>query len=217
MFNLARNLLIGLFCMFAYPFGIFGQGSTLSNNVVAMTHRIIANHQTGIVGYNQISELDTIFRQSKDLCDDSYSEALITLTFACLPFRAFAVRIPVVKAQLMYNVYSADSATFERKNDFLPNNVYFDSPKSRFGDKDKLAHFFGAAFLGYVTGSVNIPDYIGCLVEVFEEVFKVDSSIDLRDVRTNKLGGRFGRMLRKKPEANPSMYFSFYNLTNMIR
>ncbi len=200
-----------------FPDTASGQSSQLSQNTIALSHQIIANHADKIAGSNQISEIDTLFRQASTLCDNNISEALIALTFACLPFRTFEVRVPLIRVKWIYSIYSADSLTFVRKNESLINNVYFDSPKNKFGDKDKLAHFFGAAFLGYLTGSVNFPDYIGCLVEIFEEVFKVDSQIDLRDIRTNKLGGRFGRLLRKKPEVNPSMYFSFYNLTNMIR
>jgi hypothetical protein len=200
-----------------FSLGALGQHSQLSKNVVALSQQIITNHEDKTVGINQIEEVDTLFRQSLNQSNGDFSESLIALTFACLPFRSFEVRIPFIKTKWIYSIYSADSLTFVRKNEFLVNNVYFDSPKNKFGDKDKLAHFYGAAFIGYLTRSVNIPDYIGCLVEIFEEVFKVDSYIDLRDVRTNKLGGLFGRQLRKNPNANPSMYFSFYNLTNMIR
>lgn len=217
MFQGALKPGLVLCCILAFSMVVVGQQSQLSEHVIALSQQIIDNHENHIVGSNQILEIDTLFRQSVILCNKDVSEALISLTFACLPFRSFMMHIPLIKVQLAYSVYSADSLTFMRKNEFLINNVYFDSPKNKFGDKDKLAHFFGAAFLGYLTRSVSIPDYIGCLVEIFEEVFKADSYIDLRDVRTNKLGAQFGRQLRKNPQSNPSMYFSFYNLTNMIR
>jgi hypothetical protein len=184
---------------------------------VTLSDKIISDRLQYPIGSTDIVEVDSMFKHALGLTDHNISESLLALTFACLPFQGFVVRIPVIKVKWTYSVYSADSMTFHRKNEFLVNNVYFDSPKNKFGDKDKLAHFYGAAFLGYLTGSTNIPNYIGCLVEAFEETFKVDSYIDVRDVRTNNLGAHFGRRLRKDSNAAPSMYFSFYNLTNMIR
>jgi hypothetical protein len=196
---------------------LVGQQSDLSKNVVALSHKVVENHIQNRLSLNQIEEVDTLYKQALAQCGGNVSEALLALTFTCLPYQSFAMRIPIIKLKLLYPLYSADTMTFLRKNSLLVNNVYFDSPKSKFGDRDKLAHFFGAAFLGYVTNTKCIPNFIGCFVEMFEEAFKVDDQVDLRDVRTNNLGGILGEHLRKNSNINPSMYFSFYNLTNMIR
>jgi hypothetical protein len=217
MFQTALKSILILSLTVACSSGLFGQQSDLSRHVIALSETIISDKVQYPIGSAQITEVDSLFKHALRECSNNVSESLLALTFACLPFQTFTVRIPVVKLRWGFSVYSADSITFLRKNEFLLNNVYFDSPKNKFGDKDKLAHFYGAAFLGYLTGSTKIPNFIGCLVEAFEETFKVDSYVDMRDVRTNNLGGLFGRRLRKDPNVNPSMYFSFYNVTNMIR
>ena len=217
MFQAALKSILVLLFTTAFSSVLFGQQSDLSRHVVALSEKILFDKIQYPVGSTQLAEVDSLYRHAVTECDKNISESLLALTFACLPFQGFTVRIPLIKVKWTYSVYSAESITFLRKNEFLVNTVYFDSPKNKFGDKDKLAHFYGAAFLGYLTGSTNIPNYIGCLVEAFEETFKVDSYIDMRDVRTNNLGAHFGQRLRKDPNANPSAYFSFYNLTNMIR
>jgi len=85
---------------------------------------------------------------------------------------------------------------------------------NNYGDKDKLAHFFGSAFLSYSSNYFDLGNAIGYLVEVFEESFKVQSSIDERDLITNKLGNLFGTVLKQNKNILPSQIIILRTLSN---
>jgi hypothetical protein len=100
-----------------------------------------------------------------------------------------------------------DSETFLTKNENLPKNLFFDSPQNNFGDKDKLAHFFGSAFLSYESKFFDLGKLIGYFVEAFEESFKVQSSVDIRDLDVNEYGRFFGELLKENDNLLPSQIF----------
>jgi hypothetical protein len=133
-----------------------------------------------------------------------YSEALLALTFAAIPYREVPIQIPVIKLTLNYPLISASDSIFNLKNENVPENLFYDTPQDKYGDKDKLAHFFGSAYISFSSHIFDLGNPIGYFVEVFEESFKVQSTIDERDLITNELGNLFGKLLKKNKNIFPS-------------
>jgi hypothetical protein len=126
------------------------------------------------------------------------------LTFATIPYRKVPIVFPILNFQLEYPLVSADEKTFLLKNDNLPKYLFYDSPENKYGDKDKLAHFFGNAFIVYSENILDLSALIGYFVESFEEDFKADSHVDYRDLDVNFYGDMFGKMLSKNKNILPS-------------
>ena len=134
---------------------------------------------------------------------------------AAVPYREIPVVLPLVGTVLYYPLTSAEEDIFNKKNDNLPRYLLYDSPQGDYGDKDKIAHFFGSAFLSYTGKVFDLGTAIGYFVEVFEESFKVQSSIDERDLLVNELGNYFGEALKNNKSILPSRFFILPFLTHI--
>lgn len=156
---------------------------------------------------NHLSLVDTLFHRAVKYRHNDYSEALLSLTLATVPYKEVPIVIPLLGIIIQYPLTSANDSVFIIKNKNLPAQLFFDTPQNKFGDKDKLAHFFGSAFLAYNSSIFDLGDLIGYFVEVFEEEFKVQSVIDNRDLMTNKLGYMFGTYLKRNKDVQPSNAF----------
>ncbi|MFZ0456379.1 MAG: hypothetical protein WCE54_05835 [Ignavibacteriaceae bacterium] len=198
---------------------LYPQQSTLSKGVNYLSEFIASDYFLNLKKTNNDLELaDTLFLRAVKYKDYNYSEALLALTFATVPYKEVPIQFPLIGI-LDYPLVSANDSVFLVKDKNLPKDFFYDTPKGSFGDKDKLAHFFGSAFISYSSNIFDLGDLIGYFVEVFEQSFKVQSSVDTRDLRTNKLGNIFGDILKKNENALPSQvmlmkslsYFS-YNL-----
>jgi hypothetical protein len=154
-----------------------------------------------------VSAVDSIFYTALQFTDQNIAEALLGLMLATVPYRKVPVQVPLLSFVLYYPLTSADSETFLTKNENLPQNLFFDSPQNNFGDKDKLAHFFGSAFLSYESHLFDMGKLIGYFVEAFEESFKVQSSVDIRDLDVNDYGRLFGNLLQENKDILPSQIF----------
>ncbi len=184
------------------------QQSELSKSVNYLSEFIASSYFRNLGnGINDLSLVDTLFNRAVLYREYDYSEALLSLTFAAIPYREVPIDIPLANTIIKFPLTSADDSVFLIKNNNLPKDFYFDSPKNSYGDKDKLAHFFGSAFLAYNSSIFDLGDLIGYFVEVFEEEFKVQSVIDNRDLMTNKLGYIFGTYLKKNKTIQPSNAF----------
>ncbi len=199
--------------MFIIPVILFSiilpaQQSKLSKSVNYLSEFIASDYfeQLGS-SVNDLSLVDTLFKRSVDFREKDYSEALLSLTLAAVPYKKVPIRLPLIGTQVQYPLTSSNDSVFLIKNRHLPKNLYFDTPVTKFGDKDKLAHFFGSAFLAYNSSIFDLGDLIGYFVEVFEEEFKVQSVIDSRDMMTNKLGYIFGTFLKTNKSVLPSDAF----------
>jgi hypothetical protein len=172
------------------------------NNISAY----IASYDFGEISprNSDIALTDSIFLFAKQLYNDNISEALLALTFAAVPYRYVPVRVPLLNLMIHYPLISAEENIFNLKNRQLPSKLFFDTPSGDYGDKDKLAHFFGSAYLAYLSLIFDFAPVIGYFVEVFEEKFQVQSSVDLRDMEANRLGILFGKMLKKNYKTLPS-------------
>ena len=161
---------------------------------------------------NDLAATDSIFIEAVNHCNGNISDALLALMFATVPYREVPIQIPLIKAIVSYPLTSADEETFLKKNENLPRYLFFDTPQNDYGDKDKLAHFFGSAYLSYESNIFDLGKLIGYFVEAFEESFKVQSSVDLRDLDVNDYGRLFGNLLKENDKLLPSKIFLLRSL-----
>lgn len=163
---------------------------------------------------NDLKSIDVIYLQAINKAGKDYAEALLALTFATVPYKEVPIQLPLLKIVLNYPLISASDSIFNLKNENLPKYIFFDSLEDSYGDKDKLAHFFGSGLISYSSTIFDLGNPIGYFVEVFEETFKVQSSIDERDLITNKLGNTFGKLLKKNKNILPSQIIILRTLSH---
>jgi hypothetical protein len=204
---------IFLFFCILLSLPLFAQQSNLSKAVnyistcIASENFLQLKHKIG-----DIAAVDSIFVEAVKFTDGSFSDALLALMLATVPYREVPIQIPIIKLMLYYPLTSADEEIFFKKNKNLPRYLFLDTPHDDYGDKDKLAHFFGSAFLSYESNLFDLGKLIGYFVEAFEESFKVQSSIDLRDLDVNEYGRLFGNLLKENNKLLPSQIFLLRSL-----
>lgn len=154
--------------------------------------------------------IDSIYIRVKKFHNNNISESLLTLTFATLPFDKMPLEIPFTGIVLEAKLPSGDSDYLKSKIANLPKKLFEDSPNSNFGDKDKTAHFFGNAYFAHTVTFFNLSKFLSIFVELFEDAFKVEGSIDNRDFIANHLGYLFGTELLETPDYLPSMALKKY-------
>jgi hypothetical protein len=183
----------------------YPQQSSLSKSVNYISSYISAEEFINLkAGIGDLCAVDSIYSTALKFNEDNYSEALLALSAATLPYREVPIIIPLINSVWKYPLVSSDDSVYNLKNKNLPTQFFYDTPQNDYGDKDKLAHFFGFAFLSYSTLFFDFGNLIGYFVEAFEEDFKVQSSIDYRDLEVNFLGKCFGRLLKKDKSILPS-------------
>jgi len=186
-------------------FNIFAQTSTLGLEVNKLSKYIASNKFKELkLKMHDNERTDTLFEKALEITNGNYREALFALTFTVIPYNYVPIKIPLINVVFNYPLISACENVFDLKNKNLPKYLFFSSPTDNFGDKDKLAHFFGSAFLSYSNNIFDLTELIGYFVEVFEQYFKVQSSIDPRDIHADTLGDLFGRLLKENKKVFPS-------------
>ncbi len=199
-----RILLLLIF----FSLNSFPQQSNLSKTVNYISSYIASEHFTNLRDeIGDVLAADSIFAKAVNYTNGNISDALLALMFATVPYREVPIQIPLIGASVNFPLTSADENTFLEKNKNLPSYLFFDTPQNDYGDKDKLAHFFGSAFLSYESNIFDIGKLIGYFVEAFEENFKVQSSVDIRDLDVNDYGRLFGTLLKENKELLPSQIF----------
>ncbi len=192
------------------------QQSNLSKGVNYLTKFIASDSFKNLSRTNSDPALaDTIFLRAVTFYKNNYSDALLALMLATVPYKEVPLQVPLLNSIIYYPLTSAEDSIYEIKNKNLPRYLFFDSPQDDYGDKDKLAHFFGSAFLSYSTAFFDLGDLIGYFVEVFEESFKVQSSVDERDLLVNGLGKQFGEALKEDKSLLPSRIFILTTLIHI--
>ncbi len=161
--------------------------------------------------YDDLVQVDMIYRKAVDFYNGDISEALLALTFTCLPFDHIKVRF-LFGTQLNFPLPSPPKKVFDDKVKNLPKILFFDSPLNNFGDKDKLAHFFGNAFLRYNFGFFNLSKFMGIFVETVEEGLFVEGGYSNRDLIVNHLGELFAESIKKNSSILPSDILKVYQL-----
>jgi hypothetical protein len=191
----------------------YSQQSVLSRGVNYLSEFIASDYFIELkLTNNDLSLVDSMYFRTVRYYDYDYQEALLALTFATIPFRKVPLVVPLINARIYYPLISANDSISNLKNQNLPSRLFYDSPTDTGGDKDKLAHFFGNAFIGYAENILNLADVFGYFVEAFEEDFKAQSEIDFRDVDVNWYGVLFGEMLETNKNVLPSQIMTIRSL-----
>ncbi len=207
--------ILPLILFISVAFLSFPQQSKLSKSVNFISEYIASrSFLTLKKEIGDLKTVDSIFIQSCNHSNKDFSEALLALTFATVPYKEVPIQMPLLKVIVNYPLISASDSIFLLKNENLPRYIFFDSPADNYGDKDKLAHFFGSAYISYASNIFDLGDPIGYFVEVFEESFKVQSAVDERDLITNKLGNTFGKLLKRNKNILPSQIIILRTLSN---
>lgn len=188
-----------------------GQEYNLQQKIIVLSKIIASDDFRKLKESNKdIALIDSLFTLSLRINRDNISEALLSLTFACLPYDNMPLTIPYINSRINIPLPAANKIIFKKKLLNLPSHFLSDSPTSNFGDMDKLPHYFGSAFIAYNFPSTNFALFSGIFIELFESVFKVEGGLDERDVIVDHLGIQFGRILREDIKYKPSILLKFY-------
>jgi hypothetical protein len=197
---------------------IFPQQSKLSKTVNYLSDFIASDYFVELKETNSdLALVDSIYLRATAFTKKDYGEALLAITFTTIPYNKVPIVVPLIKEIIYYPLVSAEDSIYNLKNKNLPRFLFFDTPNTKQGDIDKLAHFFGNAFISYSENIFDLSSLIGYFVESFEESFKVQSKIDYRDLDVNWYGDLFGKLLKDNKKLLPSQimllrslrYFSF--------
>lgn len=154
--------------------------------------------------------VDRIFREALHLSWGNRGEALLLSMLATFDHRIIGVRL-MFGAVLWLPLTGEFPEDFNRRVSALPRILYPDTPPE--GDRDKLQHFFGSAWLTIALGSDSTADTIGEFIEDGEELAIVGGVRDPRDLRANRDGQRFALALDNDLSVLPS---SFIGVTSVV-
>lgn len=200
-------MIIGILFILLYKEN-YAQNSRLFCIVDSIT-KFVSRDEFASLDISDLEKTDSIYSYALRV-SDSESDALLGLTIALVPYNKIPVTLPIIHYKFDVPYLSSEGEYFFKKNKNLPKRFFLDSPQNEDGDKDKLAHFFGSAFLSYNFRVLDYSLFIGYFVESFEETFGI-SRIDSRDMRANALGAMFGKLIRKN-KIMPSTMFLIHNL-----
>lgn len=192
------------FCISAQP--LDESVSYFSNYIISEEFSSIRNT------YGDLTAIDTLYKKALDYHSGDISEALLATALATLAFKELPVRVPMLDIKLELPLAHVSDSLFNKKIDSLPKDLFFNSPKTKFGDKDKVSHFFGSAYFAESVTFFKLSKFMGIFVEFFEAAFKVEGFLDLRDIAVNNLGELFGNALNENPDLLPSQVLKIYNL-----
>ncbi len=215
-----KKFILSAFLIFIFCAPAFSQNTKLGKEVFELSNYIASPAFASFKKrMNDLSQTDSLYKEALKVTNGKYSEALFALIFATIPYKKVPIKLPLLPVYFDYPLVCAPVSIYKLKNKNLPKYLFVDSPNDNFGDKDKLAHFFGAAFLSYSSSFLDLSNLIGYFVEVFEQDFVVGSSIDIRDLQADSLGGIFGYMLKDNKNILPSqvmliktLYYLRFNL-----
>jgi hypothetical protein len=150
--------------------------------------------------------IDEIYNYAFWLTDGDIPQALFISAFSTLPYKSTPAKLPFTNIDIMFYFSLESESNFKKRFNNLPSQFLSDSPKGSFGDKDKLSHYFGSAYLSYVTNLKVVPEYVGYMIEVGEALFKFEGFFDERDMKVNSLGADYGLALLHDYKCMPSEY-----------
>jgi hypothetical protein len=148
---------------------------------------------------------DAIYMKSLVISEYSIGRALFLSMMATLEHQQVEVDMPVVGSMTMPLTFEPDSQFASRLRN-LPTRIYSDTPAAPDGDRDKLQHFFGSAYLAHASESPEIARSTGNVIEWGEAKYVVGGVSDPRDKRANKQGETFGHDLLFVRNLLPSDY-----------
>jgi len=156
--------------------------------------------------YGDLKAVDAIFIHAMKISNDNTAVSLLLSTFACFDHRIIGFKVPIFALALFLSDESAEEFGKRVKN--LPRKLYPDTPKIPSGDRDKLQHFFGAAFIAFAFESREPAEEFSELVERGENIIIVDGVQDERDKQACRHGEEFAIALLKDNHRYPSEYFT---------
>ena len=152
-----------------------------------------------------VRAMDYIFLKALKIADHYVPRALFLSMIGCLDHRNLDVKVPLIGV-VDIPLTLEDDTLFKSRYGNLPSRLYDDTPPE--GDKDKLQHFFGSAYIAFASESRELARTSGDLVEWGEAKFVVGGIDDPRDRRSNKQGERFGHDLLVVKNLLPSDYLN---------
>ena len=158
------------------------------------------------VQYGDLMAVDELYARALELSWSNRYEALFISFLATMDHRRFGIHIPLAGALLWFPLTSEFEDEYRERVRALPVKLYCDTPNGPFGDRDKLQHFFGSAFLAYLFESREATLRVGDMIEGSEEQFVVDGAFDERDLRANRHGQAFGMSLLEGSDVVPSEF-----------
>lgn len=184
---------------------------TFEDGVKYLSKTIASDNFKGL-DCSDLEKVDSLFIIAVKYYDNDISEALLALTFATLPFNKMSTKLPLINVRIPLYLPSVRESLFHKKKENLPGKVLFNSAIVGGNDKDKVAHFFGNAFLAYNVTFINISKFFGFIVEMFESAFEISNGVDNRDLQVNYLGEFFGSSLQNNHKLVPSDFFKLHSL-----
>jgi len=151
--------------------------------------------------------VDGIFQKALKIAEFNIGRALFLAMVGSLEHQNIEVDMPLVGAVGLPLTFEVDSL-FSARLKNLPRRLYPDSPSTGAGDMDKLQHFFGSAYISYISGSPELARTIGNAVEWGEAKMIVGGADDPRDKRANSQGEAFGHDLIYVNTLLPSDYLT---------
>lgn len=152
--------------------------------------------------------VDAIYIKAMQMTNNNTAMALLISAIACFDHQMVGIKIPVFN--FYFPISNESDEQFARRLRRLPVKLYPDSPAEQSGDRDKLQHFLGSAFLTFIFESRDAAFRIGDFVEKGEEAFIVGGVNDDRDRRANRQGQDFGIALLDDNHRLPSEFFRHY-------
>jgi len=158
--------------------------------------------------YGDIQAVDAVYIRAMKLTQDNPAVALLIATLATFDHRLVGIKVPVFN--LFFPLTNESEEEFSERVHNLPARIYNDSPVNSSGDRDKLQHFFGSAFLSYVFESRETSERFGLFIEHGEDAFIIDGVLDDRDERANHQGQQFGLAVLENHHRLPSEFLKFH-------
>jgi hypothetical protein len=156
--------------------------------------------------YGDLRAADAVFVRAMQLTDNNTAIALLLSSVASFDHQLIELKVPVLA--LFFPLSNESDQEFDRRISNLPTKLYPDGPPS--GDRDKLQHFFGSAFIAFVFESAPSADRVGEFVEQEEDQWIVGGANDDRDRRTNRQGQQFGLALLDNNRQYPSTFMQLH-------
>jgi hypothetical protein len=148
--------------------------------------------------------VDAVFVKAMQLTDNNTGIALLMSAVATFDHDIVGVKVPALS--IVFPLTSESTEEFVARRDRLPAHFYGDSPPGASGDRDKLQHFFGSAFLTFTLESPSAAGRFGDFVERGEDAIIVGGVLDERDIRANRQGQLFGVALLDDNRRYPSEF-----------
>jgi hypothetical protein len=177
-----------LSCLFTYfpPFFI-QNGIELKSFIRSETFHQIRER------FGDVRAVDAVYIRAMQLTNNNTAIALLLSAVATFDHRIVGLKIPIFN--LFFPLSNESFEEFTQRVNNLPARLYSDTQPIRTGDRDKLQHYFGSAFLTVVCESPQPAERIGDFIEKGEDAFIIDGALDERDRRANRQGQEFGLAL----------------------